>query len=332
MFKSFWVVFFAVVSLAGLTGCQHDLAHIKVIASTFNMTTTFQKNLLEYDAPKNIDEQRNVRYQLTPPLHFDVYQAQSQDAARPAPSIVWIHGGGWIAGSKQHARGYFQRLADEGYNVIAIEYQFAPEHIYPTQLEQINQAMGYLNRYAAHYQIDMQNLFFAGDSAGANLASHYAALVTHPSLAQHEKIQTAIRPEQLRGLILHCGIYDLNAFVDTADQQFKIVEWAVLNLVQAYTGGRKQDAEFLKQISPIQYLHSAYPAVFISSGNKDFLTKTQAYPFVKALKAQNIPVTEVFYPDSSAFLMHEYQFFMGKKESQQTFARTLDFIEQQRVN
>ncbi len=56
---------------------------------------------------------------------------------------------------------------------------------------------------------------------------------------------------------------------------------------------RKHDAEFLKQISPIQYITPSYPPVLISGGNKDFLTDTQSLPFVKALKEQQVPVTEI---------------------------------------
>ena len=71
---------------------------------------------------------------------------------------------------------------------------------------------------------------------------------------------------------------------------------------------------------------SRYPAVFISGGNKDFLTETQSVPFVAALKQHQIAVTEVFYPDSKEPLIHEYQFLMKLKASQQTFDQTIDFI------
>ena len=119
----------------------------------------------------------------------------------------------------------------------------------------------------------------------------------------------------------------MNAFINTAPNELKLIEWGVFNLVQSYTGNKKDDAEFLKSISPIQYLTPNYPPVLISGGNKDFLTRTQSLPFVKALKNQEIPITEVFYPDSKEFLVHEYQFMMSKKASQQTFAKTIQFIQ-----
>ncbi|ENX19687.1 hypothetical protein F893_02438 [Acinetobacter sp. CIP 102136] len=316
------------VSSMMLAGCQNTVQNSRLIASAFNMTTGLQQKVMDRYAPETVRVQNNIVYQPLQDLSFDLYQPQNIQNLGPRPTIVWIHGGGWISGSKEHARGYFKLLAAQGYNVVSVQYQFAPKATYPSQLHQINQALEFLDTYADTYQIDAQNLYLAGDSAGANIASHYAALLTNPVFANQSGIQPHLQPAQLKGLILHCGIYDLEAFASTAPEEMKIIEWGVFNLIQAYTGERKYDAEFLKQISPIQYITPSYPPVFISGGNKDFLTDTQSLPFVKALKEQQIPVTEIFYPESKAWLIHEYQFFMGKKESQQTFVKTLDFLHQ----
>ena len=90
----------------------------------------------------------------------------------------------------------------------------------------------------------------------------------------------------------------------------------------------EEDAEFLKSISTSEHITSQYPPVFISGGNKDFLTKSQSLPFVEVLKQHQVAVTEAFYPDSNEFLVHEYQFMMSKQASQITFDRTIDFIKQ----
>lgn len=309
-----------------LSACQTTQQNSRIIASAFNLTTGLQQKIMDRYAPKNIQVQHDIVYATQANLSFDLYQdSQLQDLAA-RPTIVWIHGGGWIAGSKTHARAYFKLLAAQGFNVIAVQYQFAPHATYPTQLQQIDLALNYISQHAEKYQLNPQQLFLAGDSAGANLASHYAALLSNPTFAQQSNLQPTIQRKQLKGLILHCGIYDLKAFVETARDEMNIVEWGVYNLVQAYTGERKQDSEFLKNISPIQHLTANYPAVFISGGNKDFLTETQSMPMLHALQHQQIPVTTAFYPDTKAWLIHEYQFFMHQKESQQTFAKTVEFI------
>lgn len=323
----FFAIHLLLISSVILSGCQ-TVQNSKVIASAFNLTTGLQQKVMDRYAPGAVIVQQNIVYAPQQNLSLDLYQPQNIASIGPRPTIVWIHGGGWISGSKEHARGYFKLLAAQGYNVVSVQYQFAPKATYPSQLHQINQALKFLDTYAETYHIDAQNLYLAGDSAGANLASHYAALLTNPAFAEESGIQPYLQPGQLKGLVLHCGIYDLEAFASTAPEEMKIVEWGVYNLIQAYTGERKNDATFLKHISPIQYITPSYPPVFISGGNKDFLTDTQSLPFVKALQEQKIPVTAVFYPESKAWLIHEYQFFMGKKESQETFIKTLDFLHQ----
>ena len=309
------------------SGCQNPQSSTQVIASVFNASTNVQKRMIDRYAPEEILVQKNIAYMQQPSLTLDIYQSKNVMQLESRPTVVWVHGGGWISGSKEHARGYFKLLADQGYNVVSLQYQFAPKAIYPNQLLQINQALKFMSEHADAYHINANQIYLAGDSAGANLVSHYAALLSNPAFAQQSGITPLIQPDQIKGLILHCGIYDLNAFINTAPDELKLIEWGVFNLVQAYTGNKKDDAEFLKTISPIQYLTANYPPVLISGGNKDFLTKTQSVPFVKALINQNIPVTEIFYPDSKEFLVHEYQFMMSKKASQQTFQQTIQFIQ-----
>lgn len=207
-----------------LSACQTTQQNSQIIASAFNLTTGLQQKIMDRYAPKNIQVQHDIVYATQANLSFDLYQdSQLQDLAA-RPTIVWIHGGGWIAGSKTHARGYFKLLAAQGFNVIAVQYQFAPHATYPTQLQQIDLALNYITQHAEKYQLNPQQLFLAGDSAGANLASHYAALLSNPTFAQQSNLQPTIQRKQLKGVILHCGIYDLKAFVETARDEMNIVE------------------------------------------------------------------------------------------------------------
>ena len=334
MIRSVLKAYLILLSLCLLTACQSHVQNSKLIAGVFNVSTDIQQKFIEKRAPQNVLVSRDIVYQeksehiLGKPLTFDLYQPDNIVEIGPQPTVVWIHGGGWISGSKKHGSGYFKMLAAQGFNVVSIEYAFTPEHIYPTQLTQIDQALQYLTNHAKALNIDANRLFLAGDSAGANMASHYAALLTTPNYATAQNFKTHIQANQIKGLILHCGIYDLEAFVAAAPTEFRLLEWGILNLVQAYTGGQKANTEFLKAISPSQHLSENYPAVLISGGNKDFLTESQSYPFVQALKHYHIPVTSLFYLDSKELLFHEYQFMMGKEASQHTFNETIEFLQQ----
>ena len=326
MYSKFLALTVCLIMAISSSGCQNTQSNTKIIARIFNTSTNIQKKIIDQYAPADVLVQRNIKYMQDPALILDIYQPQNVQQLKPRPTIFWVHGGGWVSGSKEHARGYFKLLAAQGYNVVAVQYQFAPQATYPHQLLQINQALKFITEHARDYHINAQQLYLAGDSAGANLVSHYAALLSNPAFAQQSKIVPSIQPAQIKGLILHCGIYDMNAFVDTAPDELKLIEWGVVNLVQSYTGNKKNDADFLKSISPIQYITRHYPPVLISGGNQDFLTETQSMPFVKALLKQDVEVTDVFYPNSKEFLVHEYQFMLSKKASQQTFQQTIEFI------
>ena len=314
------------LSLFTLPACQNVQKNNKIIAKAFDTSIHFQRYLMDKHAPENVIVSHNITYQEQPKLSLDLYQPIDIQQFEKRPTVIWIHGGGWISGAKDNARGYFKLLAAQGYNVVSVQYQFAPQAIYPTQLYQINNALRFIQQNAKQYHIDADQLFLAGDSAGANLASHYAALLTNPNFAKESGFTASIQASQLKGLILHCGIYDMNAFINTAPDEIKLIEWGVNNLVQAYTGNQKDNPEYLKRLSPIQHLTEDYPPVFISGGNKDFLTDTQSIPFVKALQEKQIPVQAVFYPESKEWLVHEYQFFLSKKASRQTFDQTIMFL------
>lgn len=175
------------------SGCQNIQSNTKVIASVFNASTTLQKKMIDKYAPQEILVQKNIMYMQQPSLTLDVYQPKNVMQLQPRPTVVWIHGGGWISGSKEHARGYFKLLAHQGYNVVSVQYQFAPQVIYPNQLLQINQALKFITEHAQEYHINANQLYLAGDSAGANLVSHYAALISHPDFARQSNITPLIK-------------------------------------------------------------------------------------------------------------------------------------------
>ena len=137
------------------------------------------------------------------------------DVARPAaaggrfPLVLWVHGGGWVGGSKEELTGYFRLVASHGFAVAGPRYSLAPEHRYPTPLRQMMRALEYLQANADRYQIDPDRIAIGGDSAGAQIAAQIGALVTTPGYAGTVGVSPAITPTQLRGLVLACGPYDL---------------------------------------------------------------------------------------------------------------------------
>jgi acetyl esterase len=91
--------------------------------------------------------------------------------ARPAPCLIYIHGGGWVIGSLDSHDGVCRRLALAGeFLVASVDYGLAPEHKFPAGLEDCVAAVRWLAAHGADWGIERSRLALGGDSAGANLA------------------------------------------------------------------------------------------------------------------------------------------------------------------
>jgi acetyl esterase/lipase len=92
-----------------------------------------------------------------------------------APALLWIHGGATLMGSAAHDDKYCQKLAHfTGVAIAAVEHRLAPEHPYPTPVEDCYAAMLWL---AAQPWVDPDRLAVGGASAGGHLAAAVAQRV-----------------------------------------------------------------------------------------------------------------------------------------------------------
>ena len=130
--------------------------------------------------------------------------------ARPrTPALLWIHGGGTVFGAAAQDSGRCRQMADQlGIVVVSVEYRLAPEHPFPTPLEDCYAALQWL---AAQPDIDPTHIAVGGQSAGGGLAAALALLarergeirpvlqlLSYPMLDDRTTTRTDIDPRRLR--------------------------------------------------------------------------------------------------------------------------------------
>lgn len=263
-----------------------------------------------------------------PDALLDVYLPPHVATADRRPTIVWVHGGAWISGTKAAAAPYFEMLAARGFTVIAVEYSQAPDTQYPTPIFQINEAIAYALRHADRFHVDTERIIVAGDSAGAQMASQIAALVTSPAYAAEVGIAPSLRPDQLRGTILFCGVYDAAGVAQHPRVSNTALRVFTRSVLWAYTGSRERDSATLRQMSTIDHATSEFPSTFISGGNADPLTDAHSRPFAERLAELGVDVTARFYaPDRTPGLGHEYQFRIDSEDGKATLHAVLGFAQ-----
>ncbi|MFQ6226542.1 alpha/beta hydrolase [Nocardia sp. NPDC002869] len=91
--------------------------------------------------------------------------------------VVYLHGGGWVTGDidYQYDNVARQLVATAGCTVVLVNYRTAPEHPFPTPLEDCFTALGWAAEHASELARADAPLVVAGDSAGGNIA----AALTH---------------------------------------------------------------------------------------------------------------------------------------------------------
>ena len=225
------------------------------------------------------------------PVLTRVYQAL--EASGPRPMLLWLHGGGFVAGSVYDLDHVCTRLARLGEVVVAsLEYRLAPEHPFPAALHDTHDALCWLADYGSLLGGDGR-LVAGGQSAGA-------ALVAGASLVARDSGGPALARQVLCYPALDFG-QDTES-VRLFNGVFLTIEpggW----VEKQYLGG----AEPTAYAAPMRAdsLAGLPPALVIGAGRDPLRDDARSY--ARRLDGDGVPVTHVEYADT----MHGFMNFCG---------------------
>src|SRR4051794_20430513 len=123
---------------------------------------------LEKYVPGDLVEVVDEAYDIaSPDGRLDVFRPPR---AEPLPTVVWVHGGAFVSGSKGDVANYLRVLAGRGFTTVGVDYSIAPGSRYPTPVRQVAAALAHLVDHADRLGVDPGRIVLAGDSAGAQIA------------------------------------------------------------------------------------------------------------------------------------------------------------------
>lgn len=268
--------------------------------------------------------ERDVQYPSTFGSNYlDIYAPVDHDG--PLPTIIWVHGGGFIGGDKSGVETWATMVAARGYTVVSINYELAPQNHYPGPVIQLGEVYTFLRSEAQQFPaVDPQRVIIGGDSAGAQIASQFVALETNPELADAMALEAVIPPDDLVAAILYCGAYDPVSLYD-ADSWFGRL--FVRQIGWAYFGIRNwRDSPQVSQAATTRYITSEHPSTFITDGNTGSF-EGNARRLETELRENGVYVDSLYYPLEHGVINHEYQFDFSLVEALDAYDRTLDFLE-----
>jgi acetyl esterase len=209
--------------------------------------------------------------ELRPGLRADVCVPAG---AGPHPMVVFLHGGGWVAGSTKTLRKLAMQFAAQGYLTINVDYRLAPEHPFPAGFDDCTFGIKWAGENAHRWNGDPSRLAVGGDSAGANLTA--ASL-----LALAAERHAGPKP---RAALLMYGVFDFAGLsaVDPANTGMAEL------MARAYLANQYPAAIADPRVSPIKGVKAgALPPCFIICGTADPLI-AQSRELAAALQRADI--------------------------------------------
>lgn len=197
-------------------------------------------------------------------------------AAEGAPLVVFLHGGGFLRGSRTMftpgvtAAQSFDRIVDAGFAIASCEYRLSGEARFPAQLDDVDAAIGWLREHAADYGFDASRIVVWGVSAGATIAA-----------------LAALRRDDILGVVDWFGPSELFTMgeYDTDEPADRTREARWLGAPAASV------PDIARRASPVHEVHAGAPPFHIAHGTDDVhVPISQSEQLVAALEGVGVPV------------------------------------------
>lgn len=206
-----------------------------------------------------------IRYRVAPNITYltasnyeaklDVYTPNN--ATSPVPTLVYIHGGGWVGGTKEAAFMNVLPYLEMGWAVVNVEYRLARVSLAPAAVEDCRCALRWVIRNAKTYNFDPGKIVVTGHSAGGHLSLTTGLLPASAGLDRE-----CFGPEELKvaAIINWFGITDVSDLLEGANQKGYAVQWL----------SSLPDREAVaKRVSPLTYVRKDLPPILTIHGDAD---------------------------------------------------------------
>ena len=210
-------------------------------------------------------------------LKLDVYQRRG--ATTPQPTLVFMHGGFWVAGAKEGAVMALLPWMEMGWNVVNVEYRLGKVALAPAAVEDCLCALRFLAAQAKTYNIDVNRIVVSGESAGGHLALSLGVIPESAGLDR--ECAGAVPVPRPAAVINWFGITDVADVVDGPHRANAAAQWM---------GSLPNREEIARRVSPLTYVRAGLPPIMTIHGDADTTVPYQhAVRMHEALQKAGVP-------------------------------------------
>lgn len=244
-----------------------------VTASLLMMSALASDSLAQLSPTADWAIHTHNRYRVLPDITYltatghesklDVYTRR--DTTDPQPTLVFYHGGGWVAGSKDRAIMSFMPWLEMGWTVVNVGYRLADVALAPAAVVDATCALRFAIDRAEDYGIDPDRIVVSGESAGGHLALAVGMIPESAGFTHRcagggfRGIETSA--PKVAAIINWYGITDVKKMLAGEDHaRSYAAQWV----------GSKHDADDIaRSVSPIEYVRAGLPPILSIQGDAD---------------------------------------------------------------
>lgn len=248
-------------------------------------------------------------------VKYRIYTPENIDPN--SPTILFIHGGGWISGNLETHDVLASAFANRSKAVtISVEYGLAPENPFPKGLEDCYDALLWIKDNINSYNGNANNIVLAGDSAGGNLALALALLTNDRNLDVNITAIISMYP-------VTTYFTGTNSFEELGVDYFPQTD--VMKKFTRYYMGEEELLLKNPFISPLYADLSGLPPVLLQIGEKDPL-KDQVKLFSEKLNKYNVTNEFILYQEVGHGFIQYFKAEENKVEGGKAMEKIQEFI------
>ncbi|MEI7903753.1 MAG: alpha/beta hydrolase [bacterium] len=195
-------------------------------------------------------------------LLLDLYVPEKQEGK--VPVIVWVHGGGWLGGSKKDCLALKDGFVQKGFAVASVDYRLTKAAIFPAQIEDCKSAIRWLRANADTYNLDAAHFGAWGSSAGGHLVALLGTTGDSKTFDQGENLRFS---SAVQAVCDYYGPTDFASFVTAPGFETHATSGSAESKL---IGGRVLDnPEKAKRASATTYVSKGNAPFLIIHGDKD---------------------------------------------------------------
>lgn len=291
----------------------------------YNFTESLAYAITGRPIPENVHYEKKVHYGKEKNQYMNLL-CLNENLNKKKPLFIYIHGGGWISGITEMRNAYIMNWVKKGFFACSINYTYAPQKIFPAQLQEIYSAIDFIFDNAEKYNYDTDNIVLAGESAGGYFITYLAATVGDSSPLDKLGITFKNRDKfKAKALVSHCSCFNLEHLSNPEKPQSEFPDMKMM--LESFTGMNRDElhaylkTEEGKLLNP--QVNKDFPPYFLTWGTMDAL-RHDTKDFVNELRKFNIPYY-MFRGDGSIG-SHAWTIVTMLKKGRICLKETFDFV------